>query len=916
MFTPVSGTDFSAWSGQSSSDSQPPQTLQSKSIPRIPPIEATQLINGNENGQGYPDDSTNAKALADLQEDGLRGMPQDAIKFETQQTLNRQKIEALSQKDRDLYSRRQAEGINMYESATSASDRQRIAQAMANDMDKPLNALYAKCMADSAQRIRLEFTSPFGAQYLGSAGQQQSALLEHLGTQFDQARTPEERASLFRQAAGIRHDMQLQIQARTSQGRTQTDQQWAEADNELFAARDYAKSLQIATLGDFDNMSPFERLTAFAQKAFTSQRNVQEFQYLAQQHPESFKDVKNWYEDASAKTEQARSTIHSDPFRRTPNLPPPLADFTDTKTDDLHVGNYGPELLDRYQQMNRGVLEDGKMYHAASQGGPIKAEYLDAHTPPKPVWQQQTEDVLGRFFVGLIPGVNLFTNQIVPAKSLSQDARDGIDFLSGISGGMLGEAKIPGGKLFGKGESGEPGVRGSNRSEVETRDGNSSGDASGDKAGVPEGKAGAASGLNTGNTGAQPPANTSSSIPQVPSTYTSKPYEVITPDPQFRGIYRDSKGNAYIQQGDQTFSVSYQKDNETWAVKPPHGGTAPPYPVRLDNNGNWELNSDTGLPGGAGTEKYTDALGRDVYESYCTGASYKEIASQIGVKDKTVKNWATRYAKDHDLLPPYEVNPKTGARWQSYHVGAYIYTDLSKGASLQDAANKYTGGNTFAAYRSAVRYARTSGFPVEPVTHVRPAELGPAAGTTPQPQGAPSTSLQPQVEPMTRQQYEQTQQLDDQGALQPGQIAKQTGVPEPWVKDVEKGDGYFSPSKQAYIEPTDAPGSLGTEPPAKKARMEGDTATDAGPAPAAPAWGRNELRRYLNDPLQLDDATFDSINAWLSGNGPAPAGLQQQMIHDGYPNLTPDQVHAYLDAHSPIPLNTQQRIMISEWLGL
>lgn len=903
MSSAVGGTNSSAWHSQSSKDSG----------------QAQHLIDRYENGHAYPNDSTNARALVDWQANGMRGMPQDAVAFDTQQTVESQKIDALPQKDRDRFSGMLAEGINVYESMTSASDRQKVAQAMVENVDKALDAQYGKIMADPAQRIRLEFRRPFGAQFLGSAGEQQSALLERLGSEFDHAKTPAERESLFSQAAGIRHDMQLQIQSRIGQGNRQTDQQWEEADKAIYAAQDNARGMQIATQGDFDNVSPFERLTLFGRQAFTSQRNAQAFQYLSQQHPERFKDLKSWYDDASAKTESARSAIQSDPFRRLPNLPPALADFANAKSDDLHVGNYGRELLDGYQQMTQGVIDDEKMYHAASQRGPIRNEYLDAHTPPKPLWQQQTEDVLGRFFVGMIPGVNLLTNLIVPAKSLSTDAKDGIDFLSGVLGGMLGEAKIPGGVLSRESEAGERGGRQSSKVDAEHTEGGEAGKGASGKRGETNGEgeprgSDVATGGASGNGADAPVAkNASSSIPDVPETYVSKSAGALTPDSQFRGIYRDSKGGAYIQQDGQTFAVSYKKDNGTWAVNSPHKSTAPPYPVRLDSNGKWEMNPDTGLAGGG--RRYTDANGRAVYELYSSGESYPEISRQLNINKSTPIAWAARYAREHDLPAPYSVEVFWERNWMKPQTGQRIYEHLSNGVPLTDVADKCTLNNTFAAYRSAMRYARNSGLSDKPVLDARVSELGAEAKTPPEPRKEQSINVAPRVEPMTRQQYAQAQQLYDAGQLSPKQIADQTGVPEPWVKDVEHGYGYWSPSKQAYIEPIRDPASP-AEPPAKKQRVEGPAGTSADPTSAGPGWGRNEVRLYIEDMQQLDDTTSDDIDRWLNHNGPAPAGLQQEMVDQGYPNLTPDEVRAYLDANSPVDLTTQQRIMISRWLDL
>lgn len=929
-----------------------PPTAQTTNSPAISPAEAKNLIDRYENDQGYPNDSQNGAALADLQADSLRGMPNDDIQFETRQTLNRQKIEALPQKERDRYTGIEAMGVNTYESVTSTEDRQKVAQAMDKNVTQPVNTAYGDVMASPQQRIPLEFKAPFGTPYLGSSGQQQAASLQQLGIQFNQAATPQTREQIFEKAAEIRHNMQLQIQARVAQAKAQTDQQWVAADKELYAAQDYAKSMQIMTLGDLDNTAPFERLNTFAQKAFTSQRNAQELQYLMQTQPDKFKDLKSWSDDATTKTEWARNALLSDPFHRTPNLPPSLPDYMHVPTDDLHMGNYGPELQDRFQLADKIVAEDEKMYHAASQHGPIKYEYLDAHTPPKPLWQQQTEDVLGRFFVGLIPGVNIinaFTGLIVPANSLSPEAKEGVDFLSGVLGGMLGEAKIPsfrssraGNEKLGGGKTGEAGDGKTGEdggAKTGEGEGSKTGEGGGNKTG--EGGSGSSSAGAPGDpskngAGSQPAGNTPSNIPLVSADYVSRPSGALAPDPQFRGIYRDSNNNAYIQQNGQTFAVKYQPDQYTWAVQAPDSLNAAPYPVRLNGDGNWEPNTVlrlkgggspeyTSLPGG-GRTMYTDAKGRTAYQSYEDGANYREIGRQLGVAPTSVKNWIDRYAREHGFEKPYKVASRLEINWMSDATGKSIYTDVSNGTPLQDVANKYTDGNVRAAYRSGMRYARNNKSSYQPMLDSKIKQAPPQATPEPAPGEAPSTSAQPQADYMTSEQYEAIQKFFDEARLSPKEIAQQTGVPEPWVEDVEHGYGYWSPSQQAYVEPIFDPtrpvkrpaeGPSGSGQPPKQPRTDSSPQPQAGPAPKGPGWGRNEVRQYLaanEETMKNFPEEFrDSIYRWFEGEEPAPPGLQQEMIDQGFPSLTPEMVRGYLNGVKFTPGQTDQ---IVRWLDL
>lgn len=59
----------------------------------------------------------------------------------------------------------------------------------------------------------------------------------------------------------------------------------------------------------------------------------------------------------------------------------------------------------------------------------------------------------------------------------------------------------------------------------------------------------------------------------------------------------------------------------------------------------------------------------------------------------------------------------------------------------------------------------------------------------------------------------------------------------------------------------------------------------------------------------------DAITDWTGGYRPAPEGLQQEMIDEGFPQLTPDIVRRYLtEEHSTLSLS--QLADCSRWLGV
>lgn len=81
--------------------------------------------------------------------------------------------------------------------------------------------------------------------------------------------------------------------------------------------------------------------------------------------------------------------------------------------------------------------------------------------------------------------------------------------------------------------------------------------------------------------------------------YSSEPKGNLEADPQNRGVYKDEKGQSYIQANNQDIPVQYDKDNGTWRAYQPSDPAKPQYPVQLDANGNWKVHDNVGLKGGA-----------------------------------------------------------------------------------------------------------------------------------------------------------------------------------------------------------------------------------------------------------------------------------------------------------------------------
>ncbi|MBN3757695.1 hypothetical protein G3N95_32560 [Paraburkholderia sp. Tr-20389] len=641
--------------------------------------ECQNLLERYEGTKDHPTDTDNANGMADVAEDAMRGMPQDEVTFVRQVIRTNLQINALSQPARGLFRATLAALFLRYESATSTEDRLKLAKQIEDDVIKPVDTAYAKAMADPQQRAQMEFRPPYGYGVLGSSGQYQADLLRQLGQQFNAAKTPAQREAIFAQAARLRQSMQQYIQAAEVREKGRLDAQWAEADRELDKALDEATGIT----GEGQEVS-FNKLTYFMGKAFTSPRNAQEFAYRMQHDPQHFQVLKDWSRDAAQKSQWAADQVpywtkanHWDygSYKESIRIPPAPEDITNVDTSKMRMGNFANDLLYRYQSDAGNIANNAQMHHAVQQGGPIRDGWINAHMPPKPLWLARLEEGIGRFALDSVPGVNMFADVLEPAPHLSSDEKFGIDVGGGALGTVAGEAKLPdlpvGNEKLGRGAGklgdAHAGSKGAGGEGIGAKGGDvkpgETGESGAGKEEATAGKDGDAghtigSGGATGDGagGAMHDPARSTVVPGVPDTYASRPSGELTADPQYRGIYRDSRGQGYIRQGDTTFAVKYDKDNESWNVQSPDGGARPPYAVRLNSNGNWEFNPDTGLKGGSGRFpgfRYTEEDGKKAYEDHeRRGRTYGQIGNELGIPEKTAYNWANKYAEDNGFEMP------------------------------------------------------------------------------------------------------------------------------------------------------------------------------------------------------------------------------------------------------------------------
>ncbi|MDR5881250.1 helix-turn-helix domain-containing protein [Caballeronia sp. LZ032] len=769
--------------------------------------EATQLLSRLDKNPSIPDDAANANSLAGLQRDSLRSADSGAIGFEQQAIQANQEVEALPSQQHDFHRGALAAGTTYYNAAITEEQREKIAHAVRTDVIDPISRAYLQAMVDPNARVQMAFNKPFGSVYLGAAGMQQVDLLARMGQQFNQAATAEERARIFEQAADLRHVMQAQIATFVDQERSHVQEQWKQADKEINQALAEAKGMWVASAeSGLDNTSSFERLNWFMNHGLNSERNAQEFQYRLSKSPDDFKPLREWSADATKKAEWAISALQSDPFHRTPVLPPLPPDPTQTNIDNLRMGNFGGDLLYRYQLENRSILDAMNMYHAASQHGPIETSYLDAHTPPLPLWRQQLDDGLGRFFVGLIPGVNLLVDYIVPAQSLPEWARQGIDFASALVGSMLGEAKLPkfGGSSESKAGSGfkpsetvkpaegvKPGEEPKLKEEVKPGEGN----AKDESANAPKPE------ITTpvpGSTAAT--SGSTSGIPLVPQEYARPPSGKLTPDPNYRGLYRDEGGQNYIQQDGKTYPVKWNENTHSWQMEPREGSPNSPN-MRLNEKGNWEVNLDTGLQGGVPRSGIL-AFYKQAFDLYERGQNLTEIADALHVSRATVKRYIERYALKSGDLGPVRIGGMEDPFYRNH--SSLMYRDFYRGRSLTEVANKFTHGDALAAYRNAMWYAETCHFPTDVIPRERPWRIAQDMPVQSQPERAPN-----QIRiPMTDEQSAKVNEGIKQGKSTE-EISKDTGLPPGWVEQIKARNGQYFPQAHEWIQTGNAPDPAG-----------------------------------------------------------------------------------------------------------
>ncbi|WP_118178449.1 hypothetical protein [Paraburkholderia phosphatilytica] len=505
------------------------------------------------------------------------------------------------------------------------------------------------------------------------------------------------------------------------------------------------------------------------------------------------------------------------------------------------------------------LQDNEQMYHAASQRGPIKQEWLTAHTPPKPLWQQQIEDGLGRFVVGLVPGVNLLTPWIVPAKSLPQEWRDGIDFMSGVLGGMMGEA---GPEIVG-GLAGRMGKLDKAQDELhahpELRQ-----DADGlrvkDDGPAALHDAGATPHTPGSTYGAGGSAVPAGKALDVPENYATSPAGALKPDPNHPGVWQSPDGLAnYIQQDGKTYRVNWSQYRNGWEIRDSVNGSKPTYPAEMGSDGNWKTYANDLGKGGAPPSNYTPELGRQIYTRHQNGETYEQIAQSLGLARSTARLYAHHYANAGNL-PIGEVRlqytPELGEQAYNRHVNGESFRRIGQDLDLSHTT----------ARRYAEQYAKANNLPF-------------------------GTARWRYTIPLGHEIYTRHQQGEDFKA-----IAEDLGM----NRDTAR---IYAKQYQAESGALGRPGPSGAAGPSGMSGQAGSSQAAGHPDPRAAGEGGFE---------SLSPEAQQRVDSWIRGEIPAPPELVQLVQRVSGGHWTVVDLYNFMKHRALVPLDKQAQI--AAWL--
>ncbi len=580
---------------------------------------------------GHQDEENTARLGKDLKQ-GLTGYPPKVQQFEHDVNDMQGQLSMLPPSEHETYAGALATLDVAFRNSTDADTRQRAGQQLSL-LGDALRERVTPAYSDPVQQALGVFNQPVGAGYLSQAGDQRNLNeLPRLRDQFVAATTPASRQLYFTQAADLKNDLQHRVATAIDQHSKQEDGKWADANAEVDRILHEAEGVT----GD-----PGKRYELIGRQLFSTNpgsgmddfadRRLLAFTQRMQDDPALHDRLTTWADEAGKKLNGYGVDGQKDYLDILNNLPPAGADYV-------------RDLADHYN----AVLKD--------------ASHKDDSITPRARAEKLATQILegtARFLLGLTPLAPL-TAVFDAHSSLSENARLGIDLSSGLLGLVAGEGATAFAERLaakGVGVAGEAAEAASEAASREHLPGSRPAPPN-DRAAIPA--APSVPPRNAGTTGIQGGRPQSATAPQgfvvdpavaeasqringtrpsLPDDYAVQPAPAaLKPAPGQKGVLADNAGHYYITSGGKTYPTRFDKDNGTWRVWQDGNAYRPQYPVRLDDQGNWQVHNDVGLKGGA--PKITPEKKRQVADMLDADASQSKVAKQLGISKGIVNRIA------------------------------------------------------------------------------------------------------------------------------------------------------------------------------------------------------------------------------------------------------------------------------------
>ncbi|MGA9916488.1 MAG: hypothetical protein WBR17_28530 [Paraburkholderia sp.] len=171
----------------------------------------------------------------------------------------------------------------------------------------------------------------------------------------------------------------------------------------------------------------------------------------------------------------------------------------------------------------------------------------------------------------------------------------------------------------------------------------------------------------------------------LPDDYAVQPAPAaLKPASGQQGVLVDNDGRRYITRDGKTYPARFDKDNGTWRVWQDANPYRPQYPIRLDDQGNWQVHNDVGLkggmdPAGAGPSglQQSQSFDRAYQVSTSTGTPPSTEMLQT-LNPPAWKSEADRLVNDTEFIQKYRAEFDRLRPEQKQALRNWTYVDLGE----------------------------------------------------------------------------------------------------------------------------------------------------------------------------------------------------------------------------------------------